>query len=57
MWLMLQQEKPEDFVVATGETQRVRTFVEAAFAFVDITIKYVAPARCHSGCPCRQVPA
>ncbi len=31
MWLMLQQESPEDFVVATGETHSVRDFVEMAF--------------------------
>lgn len=34
MWLMLQQEKPEDFVIATGETHKVREFVELAFKFV-----------------------
>lgn len=34
MWLMLQQEEPEDFVVATGETHSVREFVEKAFAYV-----------------------
>jgi GDPmannose 4,6-dehydratase len=32
MWLMLQHEKPDDYVVATGETHSVREFVEAAFA-------------------------
>jgi len=31
MWLMLQQEKPDDFVVATGETHSVREFVEMSF--------------------------
>ena len=31
MWLMLQQEKPEDFVIATGEQHTVRDFVERAF--------------------------
>ncbi|MDO5112678.1 MAG: GDP-mannose 4,6-dehydratase [Clostridia bacterium] len=31
MWLMLQQDKPDDYVVATGETRAVRDFVEAAF--------------------------
>lgn len=31
MWLMLQQEKPEDFVIATGETHTVREFCELAF--------------------------
>src|SRR5438874_6038008 len=35
MWLMLQQEKPADYVVATGETHSVRDFVEAAFAVVN----------------------
>jgi GDPmannose 4,6-dehydratase len=32
MWLMLQQEKPDDYVVATGETHTVRELVETAFA-------------------------
>ena len=32
MWLMLQQEKPDDYVVATGETHSVREFVQLAFA-------------------------
>ncbi len=31
MWLILQQDKPDDFVLATGETHTVREFVEAAF--------------------------
>lgn len=31
MWLMLQQKKPDDFVIATGETHSVKEFVEAAF--------------------------
>ena len=39
MWLMLQQEKPEDFVIATGETRSVREFLEEAFKLVGITIK------------------
>lgn len=38
MWLMLQQEKPDDFVIATGETHSVREFVEEAFKNVDIPI-------------------
>ncbi len=37
---MLQQEKPEDFVIATGETHSVREFVVEAFAHIGITIKY-----------------
>lgn len=40
MWLMLQQEKPEDFVIATGETRTVREFVEAAFAYAEIKIRW-----------------
>jgi len=36
MWLMLQQDEPDDYVVATGETHSVREFVEAAFAYAGI---------------------
>jgi GDPmannose 4,6-dehydratase len=36
MWLMLQHDKPDDYVVATGETHSVREFVEAAFAVADL---------------------
>ena len=38
MWLILQQDKPDDFVLATGETHTVREFVEAAFEEVGIKI-------------------
>jgi len=34
MWMMLQQDKPEDYVIATGETHTVREFVELAFGEV-----------------------
>ena len=52
MWLMLQQEQPDDYVVATGETRSVREFVEEAFAyagldwqeFVRVDAKYFRPA-------------
>jgi GDPmannose 4,6-dehydratase len=37
MWLMLQQEKPDDYVVATGETHSVREFLEIAFERVGLT--------------------
>lgn len=40
MWLMLQQETPEDFVIATGETRTVREFVDAAFACAGIQITW-----------------
>ncbi|MBU0501853.1 MAG: GDP-mannose 4,6-dehydratase [bacterium] len=36
MWLMLQQDKPDDYVIATGETHTVKEFVEAAFACVGL---------------------
>src|SRR6202140_2615431 len=36
MWLMLQQDRPDDYVVATGETHSVKELVELAFAAVDL---------------------
>jgi GDPmannose 4,6-dehydratase len=36
MWLMLQQEKPDDYVIATGETHTVREFLEVAFGYVGL---------------------
>ena len=36
MWLMLQQSKPDDFVIGTGETHSVREFLEAAFKIAGI---------------------
>ena len=36
MWLMLQQENPDDYVVATGETHSVEEFLEEAFSHVDL---------------------
>src|SRR5262245_26776456 len=36
MWLMLQQDKPDDYVVATGDTHTVRKLVELAFAAADL---------------------
>jgi GDPmannose 4,6-dehydratase len=52
MWLMLQQEQPDDYVIATGETHSVREFLEAAFAhagldwrkYVEIDQNYCRPA-------------
>ena len=35
MWLMLQQDKPDDYVLATGKTHSVREFVEAAYALTE----------------------
>ena len=36
MWLMLQQEEPDDFLVATGETHSVREFLQLAFGYVNL---------------------
>jgi GDPmannose 4,6-dehydratase len=40
MWRMLQQDKPDDYVLATGETTSVRQFVEWAFADVGIALEW-----------------
>eukprot|EP00039_Didymoeca_costata_P008508 m.112912 g.112912 ORF g.112912 m.112912 type:complete len:366 (+) comp14111_c0_seq1:79-1176(+) len=40
MWMMLQQETPDDYVVATNEAHSVREFVEAAFEHVGVQIKW-----------------
>lgn len=39
MWLMLQQEKPDDYVIATGETHSVREFLELAFEYAGIPVE------------------
>ena len=38
MWLMLQRDSPEDYVVATGETYSVRELVELAFSQIGMEI-------------------
>jgi GDPmannose 4,6-dehydratase len=52
MWLMLQQDQPDDYVIATGETHSVREFLDEAFSYVgldsqqyvEIDPKYYRPA-------------
>jgi GDPmannose 4,6-dehydratase len=52
MWLMLQQDEPDDYVIATGETHSVREFLTEAFSYADldwrdyveIDTKYLRPA-------------
>lgn len=39
MWLMLQQDRPDDYVIATGRTESVREFCELAFARVGLSMK------------------
>lgn len=41
MWLILQNDTPEDFVIATGEQHSVREFCELAFRYVGIELKFV----------------
>ena len=58
MWLMLQKEKPEDYVIATGETHTVREFVKEAFGcvgldwkkYVKIDKKYFRPLEVNHLC-------
>lgn len=40
MWLMLQQDKPEDFVIATGETHSIREFIEEAAKELEIDLEW-----------------
>jgi GDPmannose 4,6-dehydratase len=40
MWLMLQQDKPDDYVIATGETHTIREFAEKAFGQLDMKIRW-----------------
>ncbi|MFA5357172.1 MAG: GDP-mannose 4,6-dehydratase, partial [Candidatus Omnitrophota bacterium] len=55
MWLMLQQDKPDDYVIATNETHSVREFVKLAFArvgldwrdYVKIDKTFYRPAEVH----------
>src|SRR5262249_40107132 len=36
IWLMLQDDRPDDYVIATGETHSVREFLEEAFSYADL---------------------
>jgi GDPmannose 4,6-dehydratase len=40
MWLMLQQDKPDDYVLATGETHSVKEFIEKAFSQIEVELKW-----------------
>ena len=58
MWLMLQQDEPRDFVIATGESHSVEEFAKIAFAevgldwreYVEFDPKFLRPAETHSLC-------
>jgi len=54
MWLMLQQDQPQDFVIATGEQHSVREVVELAFAEVGIPLRWEGEGlheKGYAGCP------
>lgn len=52
MWLMLQQEQPEDYVIATGETRSVRSFVDLAFQELGISIEWKGTGVNEKGIDC-----
>lgn len=49
MWLMLQQDRPEDFVVATGEQHSVREFCTLAFKYVGIDLEFIGEGENEKG--------
>ncbi len=53
MWMILQAQQPDDFVLATGETHSVRELVELAFAEVDIPLEWTGVGAEEKGCDAR----
>jgi GDPmannose 4,6-dehydratase len=53
MWLMLQQDKPDDFVIATGVQYSVRQFVEACAPYFDIDIEWSGEGENEIGTDCK----
>ncbi len=49
MWLILQQDEPEDFVIATGVTTPVRDFVKLAFAHAGVTVEFKGTGEAEKG--------
>jgi GDPmannose 4,6-dehydratase len=45
MWMMLQQDKPEDFVLATGKTTSVRDFVKMSFREIGVELEFKGEGR------------
>ncbi len=48
-WLMLQQDKPEDFVIGTGESHTVREFVESAFSYAGVELEWKGKGTAEKG--------
>lgn len=49
MWMMVQQPKPDDYVIATGETHTVREFIEKAFGCLDMHIQWKGKGAAETG--------
>jgi GDPmannose 4,6-dehydratase len=49
MWLMMQQDNADDYVIATGEAHSVREFVERSFSFLDMTIAWSGEGASETG--------
>src|SRR5207237_2632225 len=49
MWLMLQQDRPDDYVIGTGESHSVRELVERAFAYAGVEIEWSGAAAQEQG--------
>jgi GDPmannose 4,6-dehydratase len=49
MWLILQQDEPEDFVIATGVTTEVRDFVRLAFSHAGVTVEFTGKGEAEKG--------
>ena len=45
MWLMLQQENPDDYVIATGELHSIKEFVDLAFKLADMELKWIGEGK------------
>lgn len=55
MWMMLQRDEPDDFVLATGETHTIRSLVEKAFRTQNIEIEWSGEGVDEKGgCPCAE---
>lgn len=53
MWLMLQQDKPDDYVIATGQTNTIRKFCELAFKHIGIDIEWSGSGLDEKGINCK----
>jgi len=50
MWMVLQADKPEDWVIATGSTASVRDFVRMAFSYVGVELDFIGEGANEKGC-------